>query len=253
MLFRKLIIPTLLFLQAQLIFAQDTLYFDRYYEVQKDSTGASFLEIRKYNPKDNNQVTVVLQQTNGKFVALQKYSDYENRILNGRCSYWYPNGSLHQEATYVNDKLQGLVNTYYESGQLKRRLTFDNDTIVNGSFYNEDGSTKTSIYQEDLEQFIIHVMPAFPGGEEKLQLYLAGELNYPVVARENNIQGTVQASFVVSKQGIIRDINILDSPHESLSDEVIRLIKNMPRWEPGRVGVLPVNVRFTLPVYFRLE
>ena len=241
------------FMQIQSLFSQDSLYFDRYYELQADSTGASFLEIRKYNPKDNNQVTVVLQQTNGNLVSLQKYSDYANRILNGRCSYWYGNGSLYQEVTYVNDKLQGLVNTYYESGQLKRRLTFDNDTIVNGSFFNEDGSTKTDVYKEDLEQFIIHVMPAFPGGEEKLQLYLAGELNSPPVARENNIQGTVQASFVVNKQGIIRDINILDSPHKSLSDEVIRLIKNMPRWEPGRLGVMPVNVRFTLPVHFRLE
>ena len=102
---------------------------------------------------------------------------------------------------------------------------------------------------------IVEEHPAFPGGESALFKYLADNLNYPRLAKHDNRQGIVYVSFVVDRDGSIRErsIEILRSPHEALSNEAIRVVKNMPNWVPGKQRGKPVPVQYRLPIRFTIR
>lgn len=98
----------------------------------------------------------------------------------------------------------------------------------------------------------IEQMPSFPGGTSELYKWLNNNIRYPAEAAESSIQGRVSLSFTVSKDGSIKDIEVMRSPHESLSRESIRLVKSMPKWIPGRMNGETVNVTYIMPINFRL-
>ena len=103
------------------------------------------------------------------------------------------------------------------------------------------------------ETFDIQKMPSFPGGEAELQKFLRDNINYPAIARENNIQGTAALSFVVGKDGSISNVTILKDPGGGCGKEAVRVVNSMPKWTPGEANGNAVKVKFTLPVRFRLE
>ena len=99
----------------------------------------------------------------------------------------------------------------------------------------------------------VQKMPAFPGGDKDLMQYLADNIKYPALARENNIQGTVALSFLVNKDGSISDVSVIKEIGGGCGKEALRVVQSMPRWLPGEANGHAVKVRFTLPVRFRLQ
>ena len=96
------------------------------------------------------------------------------------------------------------------------------------------------------------MMPEFLGGEEGLMSYIANCIEYPLIARSHNQQGTVYATFVVSNDGTLNDIHILKGVSEEIDSEAIRVINKMPHWIPGFQNGFPVAVQFNLPIKFLL-
>lgn len=99
----------------------------------------------------------------------------------------------------------------------------------------------------------VNKMPAFPGGERELLIYLAKNIEYPAIARENNIQGTVALSFIVNKDGSISEVTVLKEIGGGCAKEAVRVVQGMPKWSPGEANGNPVKVRFVLPVRFQLQ
>ena len=100
---------------------------------------------------------------------------------------------------------------------------------------------------------VVEQMPSFPGGISGLRTYLNQNIRYPAEAQETCAQGCVVVSFVVGKDGHISDVTVLRSVDPSLDKEAVRVIRNMPRWTPGKQGGEPVRVRYNVPVSFRLN
>lgn len=100
---------------------------------------------------------------------------------------------------------------------------------------------------------IVEQPPTFPGGEPAMYEWLSKNINYPVIAQENNIQGRVVCQFVVGRNGEIEDVKVVRGVDASLDKEAVRVIRSMPKWVPGRQGGNAVKVRYTLPVQFRLQ
>ena len=108
--------------------------------------------------------------------------------------------------------------------------------------------------QDYNEIFIVaEEMPQFPGGQGALMKYISENVHYPKEAQEKGIEGSVICSFIVGKDGSITDVEVVRGVDPSLDEEAIRLIKSMPKWEPGRQRGKVVDVRFTLPIVFRLQ
>ncbi|MCF8451436.1 MAG: energy transducer TonB [Taibaiella sp.] len=92
-----------------------------------------------------------------------------------------------------------------------------------------------------------------PKAEYDMNRFLAEVIRYPDEAREDNIEGRVMVKIVINEDGSVSHPVILKSPHESLSEEVLRVIALMPAWTPGVKDGKPVKVYFTLPITFKLE
>lgn len=100
---------------------------------------------------------------------------------------------------------------------------------------------------------MVEQQPLFPGGSKELMAWLGQNLRYPVKAQENGIQGRVICQFVITKEGKVADIKIMRGVSPELDEEAVRVIKAMPAWTPGKQDGQAVNVRYTLPVTFRLQ
>ena len=100
---------------------------------------------------------------------------------------------------------------------------------------------------------VVEVMPEFPGGTAALMEFIANNMKYPVVAKENGIQGRVTLSFIVDVDGSITNIEVVRGVDPLLDAEAIRIIKSMPKWTPGMQRGKAVAVKYTVPVAFRLE
>lgn len=99
----------------------------------------------------------------------------------------------------------------------------------------------------------VEVMPTFPGGQEALMRHLSRYLTYPTVAAENGIQGTVTVQFVVKRDGSVGDVRVVRGKDPDLDREAVRVVRTLPRFNPGYSNGVPVNVWYTLPVRFKLQ
>ena len=94
--------------------------------------------------------------------------------------------------------------------------------------------------------------PSFPGGESALSDFISKNLRYPIFAKEKGIQGRVQVSFIVEKDGSLTDFVITESKDPSLDKEAIRVLQSMPKWNPGKNDGQFVTVKTYKYVSFNL-
>ena len=107
---------------------------------------------------------------------------------------------------------------------------------------------------EDVIFVVVESMPEFPGGAAAMYKFLGENVKYPVIAQENGIQGRVICQFTVNKDGSLVDIEVVKTGGDpSLDKEAIRVIKSMPKWNPGKQRGKPVRVKYTIPVNFKLQ
>lgn len=90
--------------------------------------------------------------------------------------------------------------------------------------------------------------PQFPGGDKAMQEFIRENLLYPELARVQNIKGAIHIYFVVKYDGTVRDVKIVKGLQPDLDNEVLRVIRSMPAWNPGMRGGVPVNVRCIIPI-----
>lgn len=77
-------------------------------------------------------------------------------------------------------------------------------------------------------------------------------LRYPAMAKANEIEGRVMVSFIVEKNGSITSVKALNDPGGGLADEAVRVIKELPKFEPALRGGKPARFSYRLPVTFSL-
>lgn len=107
---------------------------------------------------------------------------------------------------------------------------------------------------EEQPFLVAETMPSFQGGSlNDFRNWVQSKVRYPAIAQENGISGKVVLTFVIEKDGRLTNIQVLQTPDRSLSDEAIRVLQQSPKWSPGKQRNQPVRVRYTLPVEFRIQ
>ena len=96
--------------------------------------------------------------------------------------------------------------------------------------------------------------PTFPGGMAALSQFLSNNVKYPKEAEKKGIQGRVLVGFIVDVDGAISESRVEHSSHPLLDHEALRVIRQMPAWNPAKekASGKPVKVRYHLPVTFKL-
>lgn len=100
---------------------------------------------------------------------------------------------------------------------------------------------------------VVEEQPRYPGGTNALMTYLRDNIKYPAEAAKAGMQGKVIVQFVVGKDGTVRDVKPIRNISPELDAEAVRVVAAMPKWVPGYQRGEAVNVRYTLPVNFRMD
>ena len=102
-------------------------------------------------------------------------------------------------------------------------------------------------YFSNAQMTFFEKMPEFPGDVNE---YLAANIKYPKEARKKHIEGLVLVTFVVDSTGHLDNVRVAKSAHPLLDSEAIRVVRNMPRWEPAIKNGKRARINFTVPVSF---
>ncbi len=110
----------------------------------------------------------------------------------------------------------------------------------------------TTSVKDDKIYDIVEENAQFPGGDMAMYKWIADNLKYPEECKAKGIQGRVHLTFVIEKDGSVTNVKALRSPDDRLSQEAVRMVSAMPKWNPARRGEKVIKSLFRLPLNFRL-
>ncbi|WP_158861301.1 M56 family metallopeptidase [Lunatibacter salilacus] len=171
----------------------------------------------------------------------------------------------------------GILTSSISSSALKNRLTMMNKPITKNimqfrifSFslislliiagfsveINAQQNPSTSQKQNQVTDdtfFEVETQPEFKGGMPAFYMYVVNELEYPLRARRNGIEGEVVVQFVVEKDGSLSNVSAINELGGGCEEEAIRVVKNSAAFKPGMQRGRPVRVQMVLPIHFSLD
>jgi protein TonB len=148
-----------------------------------------------------------------------------------------------------------VLNIVEDNIKVNTDLDFSQDFIEDEVIEEVDNSDVDVIEEEADDAPPVHFteeMPEFPGGPEALNAFLTKEIQYPEVARNNGIMGTVLVEFVVEKDGRVSNAKVKVPLFPDCDKEAVRGVMAMPKWKPGKNMGKPVRCFYQVPVTFRM-
>jgi len=210
----------------------DTLYFDKTdKQIERENYYYKRIILRTddnhYLVKDfynNNQlkqqikylVTGEYIASNSDFLVIRPFTKIFNLKTNGKFISYYPSGAKKMEINFVNGKVSGINKRFLENG-------------------------------EEIH-ILLNPVPEYPGGLEQLRKDIQREIKYPNEVK--GIHGIIFISFVIDKNGLVKNAEITRSLHPLLDKEALRVIKSLRQWKAGKFKGKPANMRMTLPINF---
>jgi TonB family protein len=237
-----LIVFSINFAKAQII---EIKYLDDF-NVIVDSSEARYKVIYEYTDSTKKQYISTLYDKNELYKVAEGKIEMVDTIetFTGIHKFYYSNGNIKSIVNIQKGLFHGSIKTYYKTGELKRDDVFENDSLISGKCYTRDG--------KDTTYYPYQVKASFPGGTKELMKFISKNVQYPEVALENGIQGSVFIRFIVDKFGCIEQTKIIKSPHWSFNIAAKRVIKAMPPWIPGYIDGEIVEMVMTAPIKFKL-
>ena len=157
-----------------------------------------------------------------------------------------PEPQQQQQAVVLNIVEDNIkVSTDFDFGQ----DVFEDDVV-------EEFDDVVEVVEDESETappvYFTEEMPEYPGGMEALNSFLSKEIQYPEVARNNGITGTVLVEFVVERDGRVSNAKVKVPLYPDCDKEAVRGIMAMPKWKPGKNMGKPVRCFYQVPVTFRM-
>jgi TonB family protein len=149
-----------------------------------------------------------------------------------------------------------------EAVRAERRATLEKDRLAREEQRRIalEERVKTSQFYTNADGKIVYnkaeVDPSFVGGQNALIKYLNDNLQFPQEAKDKGLEGTVFVDFVVTENGMVREVEVTEETNEevdqSFRTEAIRVVTSMPNWTPGRQRGKAVDVKYSLPITFQM-
>ena len=149
-----------------------------------------------------------------------------------------------------------VINIVENDVQIEDELILEESEADQDTEVSIDAFADEEEEEEEEQQIFVVVedMPTFKGGGvAAFRNYVQKNIDYPTIAAENGIEGTVFVKFVVDTDGGISNVEVMRGVDPSLNEEAMRVIRNAPEWEPGKQRGQPVRVQFTIPIVFKLQ
>ena len=93
-------------------------------------------------------------------------------------------------------------------------------------------------------------LPVFHGKPKNISKFIATNIVYPQEAWINFLEGVVKVSFVVTKDGILMNVSVIEGVDPTLDMEAIRVVELMKEWKPALKNKQKVHCRMTVSISF---
>lgn len=119
-----------------------------------------------------------------------------------------------------------------------------NGDSLNGNSKNGNGSDTGIVFTG------IQEVPMFPGGEEARKKFIREHISYANLGTNIKIEGVVWVTFRVEKDGTLSNIKLLNGIGAACDNEVLNMVKQMPKWIPGKRNGSPFPMIYKMPIRF---
>ena len=219
-------------------------FLDDNQDVIKDSTKASFITETIYFDSLMCKGIVKNYDKNYTLITINECEDV-NKIHFSKRTQFYKNGKIKNISYNTLEGYDGVLQSYYENGKIKRDEVYKNGVKISGKYYSSIGLDTV------LQPF--KIATEYPGGNANLMNYLNENVKYPKRALDKGISGKVVVRFIVNEDGSLSDFKILKSVSPEIDKEALRVIRKMPRWNPGIIDGEKMKFSFLLPISFSIK
>lgn len=160
---------------------------------------------------------------------------------------WKP-GTQRGEVVRVKYTIPVMFRLSEEDSMVNKPVEKIDETAVIGRIPEKATTPKARTVFEVVEK-----MPEYPGGISAMMAFINKNIKYPAEAQKTKAQGRVVIQFIVDTEGNIIEPKVIQSVDPLLDAEAIRLTAIMPKWKPGMQRGQAVNVKYTVPIVFRLQ
>lgn len=157
---------------------------------------------------------------------------------------YYNTGEIQMTGTFTSlspEKRDGIFTWFYKNGNKSAQKIYSKNKYLSGEWWDEKGNPKKTDISE------LEKKPQFKGGMSEAYQYIKDHFVYPKGLNPRPV-GKIYLSFVVDADGGISDVEVVESVHPFLDREAVRVVKSMPKWEPGILNGEPVRVKYRLPL-----
>jgi len=172
---------------------------------------------------------VQVKSLKGKVKVEGYYKDRTLKTEHGAFTYFYPNGQVESRGIFTMGSKSGLWLRYHDNGKAKAERFYDNEVLA------------TLVYTK------AEKMPEFPGGNVAMNRYFSKNLTVP---KEGPTSGNLKTSFIVEVDGELSQVQIVEGVNEQIDQEAMRILNDMPTWEPGMDKGRAVRVQMIVPIEF---
>ena len=126
-------------------------------------------------------------------------------------------------------------------------------TTTNDKAAPENSGTSMNLKKVEGVFMVVEELPQFPGGTTAMNKWISENLKYPGEAVKKKIEGKVYVTFIITSTGKIKNVDVQQPVNPLLDSEAKRIIAAMPDWKPGTQSGKAVDVRYKVPVEFKLK
>ena len=116
----------------------------------------------------------------------------------------------------------------------------------------EEKPEVVDMYNEPVDFRVVEDLPQFPGGAAEFMKWLTKNLKYPVTAQKRKVKGRVVAQFIVNTDGSVSDLQLTEKLETSCDNEVLRVLRMMPKWQAGMMNAKPCRTKVCIPIVFNM-
>lgn len=138
--------------------------------------------------------------------------------------------------------------------EIEEEIEIDLDVEI-----TEDTQIEEMVFEEAPEEeatdeifMVVEDQPQPEGGMQAFYEYVGKNLKYPSQARRMGIEGKVFVQFVVNTDGSLTDVQAIKGIGAGCDEAAVEVVKNAPKWQPGKQRGRAVRVRMVLPITFKL-
>lgn len=202
----------------------ESIYLDKFLEQCKRGKASYTMEVVGHT---DSAIQVEVRNMKGVLKMKGAYTDEALTTEHGEFTYYYPNGKIESRGRYTLGSKSGLWLRFHQNGQPKAERLYDNEVLA------------TVVYTR------AEKMPKYPGGETAMNRYFSDHLRS--VSHEG---GNMKTSFIVETDGDLSAVQILEGVNDEVDAAAVRILGDMPSWEPGMDKGRAVRVQMVLPVEF---